>query len=369
MFVVDKKKALLVTLWTSITFIIFFDEGNLVEEFALPFICFAFNIFFKILKEKTAITKLNSYITGLCLGCVLMLRPNMIPVWIIYYPFIIFKLLAKKDYKKLFDFSIFNILGVLTIILPFLIYLINKNAFKDFIYSYLLFNFKYSDNSKRGLFKILFFYIIKNKTLILAITSFFTIKSKDKEELCIDISLFLFLIFSLIIVILPRNPYLHYAIILTPCIIVPLSNLLNKIDNKEIISCVLICTSIILCYHIKNGMEIAKNKEINTYLNISNYINANVKQNEKICVIGNCCLIYLLSDTESASKYAYQLPIANIDSKIKEEFLKDLETCDAKFIVIANNFNKDIENKINELLKNRKYIKSETFDNILIREN
>ncbi|MBR6650450.1 MAG: hypothetical protein IKL36_03470, partial [Clostridia bacterium] len=54
----------------------YFDGGNLIEEYALPFIAGALYIFTDYFLNNK-ITKLRLVICGICLGAVLMLRINM----------------------------------------------------------------------------------------------------------------------------------------------------------------------------------------------------------------------------------------------------------------------------------------------------
>lgn len=248
----DNKKALLVTFLSAITLIRFFDEGNLTEEYALPFISFALYIFIKYFKDINIINWKNSFITGLCLGAVLLLRPNMITLWIVYYPCLAIKLLMNKEYKKLLVLFIFSILGVVAFTLPFVIYLVIKSAFLDFINSYIIFNFRYSSSGTTNIIAVAKAYLLRDKSLILALFSCLIIKSHSKEDFWIDICSFAFLLLSFFIVIMPRNIYLHYGIILMPCIIVPIAKIVKELKNKEIlISLIIFVTVIIRLQHYR----------------------------------------------------------------------------------------------------------------------
>ncbi len=79
---------------------LFLENGNFAEEFALPFITYALYIFIKYVKNGK-VKNFEIFLNGLCLGIVLLLRPNMIPIWIVYIPFIIYKNIKEKSYKDL----------------------------------------------------------------------------------------------------------------------------------------------------------------------------------------------------------------------------------------------------------------------------
>jgi hypothetical protein len=65
-------------------------------------------------------------------------------------------------------------------------------------------------------------------------------------------------------------------------------------------------------------------------------VNGHTLDGDKISVMGNCNRIYLLSGRSSASKYSYQDPIAAVNPEILKEYLRDLQTLDAKMIIVDN---------------------------------
>ena len=86
---------------------IFLQEGNYVEEYALPFISYALYTFIKFLKSDEIKYK-EIFINGICLSIVLLLRPNMIALWIVFIPYIFFKFIKEKKHKELRE-NCFNI--------------------------------------------------------------------------------------------------------------------------------------------------------------------------------------------------------------------------------------------------------------------
>ena len=81
---------------TTIVFILFgryLQEGNLVEEYAVPMIFISLYLFIKYFLNGYIFNTKSAIITGFCLGFVVMLRPNMIAVWAVFYPIIFIHLL------------------------------------------------------------------------------------------------------------------------------------------------------------------------------------------------------------------------------------------------------------------------------------
>ena len=68
---------------------------------------------------------------------------------------------------------------------------------------------------------------------------------------------------------------------------------------------------------------------------VSAIVIENTEENDKIIVLGNNDIVYLLSHRESYSRYSYQDPIIMIDEDKKEAFLADLGKLESK-IVVAN---------------------------------
>lgn len=67
-----------------------FEGGNLVEEYAMPFIA-VFLYFYTEYFLSAQIHFLKVILCGFCFGAVCMLRPNMIPVWAVFSVIVLIK--------------------------------------------------------------------------------------------------------------------------------------------------------------------------------------------------------------------------------------------------------------------------------------
>ena len=67
---------------------------------------------------------------------------------------------------------------------------------------------------------------------------------------------------------------------------------------------------------------------------VSEIVVDNTDENDKIIVVGNNDIIYLLSHRESYSLYSYQDPIIMIDEAKKDAFLEDVGKLETKVIVV-----------------------------------
>jgi len=359
------------TILSIIPLLLSIQGGNFVEEYALPFILLALYIFIK--DEKST----KGYIlSGVSLGAVLMLRPNMVVVWIIGYMFITIELLYRKDFKEFFRAAIFSIIGLIGAITPFIIYLLINNAFGEFINQYIVFNIKYASANNTNVIQFLKNYkfveeyivgIIIITNIIILIKELIT---KNKEEIRRNIFSLLFIILTAYIVVMPCNPYKHYAIILIPCYIITITNLIKLLKYKEVFY-IIILYIIIVMPDLVIANQIADFKYNNKMYDMCNYIKTISDEDDDVIMIGNFCLIYLLSDRTTDCKYIYQFPPINMDEKIRQE-VKDYIYNNMPDVIVYTRDTSDnyFYNLLTDLTEHKYYVvdKSQEYTILLKKE-
>lgn len=97
------------------------------------------------------------------------------------------------------------------------------------------------------------------------------------------------------------------------------------------------------CYVNRDGRD----QSLQTVIDV---IQENSTEDEKISVVGNRSIIYLLSKRLSVSRYAHQYPIAEISDEILNEYLDDLKQAPPKLIILVeyDELNKKVEPFIEE---------------------
>lgn len=124
-----------------------FDEGNMTEEWSLPFLAISFYCLINWLKKYQDGIKSHppfyAFIYGICFACILFLRvTNAIGVCCCI--FIVTVFLVKNHYWKNLLQNIATILcGVLLIVIPFCLYFYAKGCLYDMWYATILFNLSY----------------------------------------------------------------------------------------------------------------------------------------------------------------------------------------------------------------------------------
>ena len=158
--------------------------------------------------------------------------------------------------------------------------------------------------------------------------------------------------------------YLHYGLVIVPLLIYPISILFKMIKNKNNDNLLLV-PLFLLCFIALpswintslNSFRIYNNyvfeeltyKEDPVYL-VSKYIKKNTNKNDKITVFGGKNNIYIISKRMPASKYTYQGPLIEVNSKIEEYYLSDLENNLPKMFVVTKE-----SDKVDKFLNNHNY--------------
>lgn len=350
---------------------VYFEGGNYTEEYALPFISIAIYIFIDYLVNDK-VNKFRLIICGLSLGAVLMLRPNMIAVWIVFCIEILIIKIKDKDLNELGIFIIWFVVGILIITIPIMIWLVKNDILMDCFNSYILFNNEYvaamGGGSLFGSNWYTFWNFFNTKICLMAII--ITVYLCVCYDRFINITYLACLIMTLIMVSLSGAPYGHYGMIIVPVLIYPLANgmsCLERIDNKqtsEVLVGVLglyLIISIIIPNWLNVVRELpdiySKRDEIHgteIVREISSIINENTDEDDKISVYGNWDIIYLKSNRMHATRYSYQFPISEVMSSIKEEYFNEMQDELPKIVVIQKGkYDIDIQNylKRNEYKK------------------
>jgi len=119
----------------------FFVQGGSAEEFCLPLLIYSLYSFLNVINEQT-INKKIIFINGFIAGIISLIKFNFLGFWFIWMALIFFKTILARQYKDSIIHCLIFISGMLTSILPWIIYFVANNALKDFIDTYILFNFQ-----------------------------------------------------------------------------------------------------------------------------------------------------------------------------------------------------------------------------------
>lgn len=232
-----------VTLLSSVACIFFitpyFEGGNMTEEWALPFIIWSLYIFVRFLKSGRYTYK-AIFFAGMLLGAVLLIRANMIAVWIVWPVVILFDILAGKTRPKekiqfLLKIIICFFGGIVVFTVPFVLWNVSKGTLSYFVDAYWTSNLVYSKDGKSivVLLKTIAQFVLADPILpaifFLYVIVFAALIKKgrisEKSEIRIFIGEVWFIFLSYLLMCMSGNTFPHYAMVLIPCLAIPFLSL------------------------------------------------------------------------------------------------------------------------------------------------
>ena len=328
------------------------ELGNLVEEYALPFIAIGIYLFFKYaLSDEIEHKPKYMFFHGILCMFTMLLRPNMIAVWVSVGVIVTVKLLVNKKIKNLFINILAGLLGLLVVFLPVAIYFGINNGFKDFIYSVFEFNMKYSADELKTKIEIIKTIIkgVLNKFLIVAVISIISGIVGKKFKNGITIFSVLFLSTSIIVISFAGRVYGHYYMNLLPAIIVSFIFIIEMLNKKMIKKFPIVVSICVMCLNV---MAIVGYKviDLKKFDDIYNSITEEL-ENGDLYVLGNKCTYYLNLDSYPDFKYKYIIPITKIDNNIIEETAEYIATFKPKYIIVDKGHIGDKKLPVYDLVK------------------
>lgn len=323
----------------------YFYGGNYCEEYSIPFIAISLYIFLDYFKNAK-ITNLRLFICGFSFAAVLLLRPNNAVLWAFMCFCVMIDLIIKKDITPVFHYIFWFFVGLVSLILPFIIWLLGEGIFSDFIFCYVKFNIMYShaDFSAR-LYCFVSFLLNLPVLLSVIICLYYLVKNKSVHAL----GYLLLILSTLYFVALSGDTYVHYGLILIPVIMCPYAVLFSDLKRKETSIYRFISYALALFSALLVLMPFSVNVYFDAvydmthageeyfpedYAYVVGYTDYYTDEDDKVLYFGNCNRYYLLTDRLSASKYSYQSPILDVSRELgwADDFFDELDKEPPKLI-------------------------------------
>lgn len=344
-----------ILLFTPFINLYFSDGGNLVEQYALPFIASSLFFYLKYFLEK-GISSASVVGVGIGFACVLMLRINMIGVWIVFSFAVLIECVVRKRIKDLLQFMLKFVSGFLIIVVPILIWLLINNAFLDFIDAYLVFNMEYSKMQSGDIISSILFFLQDIIIVLSLFLSFgFVFCEKNNNDRFLSITYSLAFVTCLFFACISGRTYSHYGMVLVPLTVFPFAMFatsLNSVWKSDAVLGALILFLISLtnskwlevAYRGQDSIRnIQQNSEtLETIDEICGLMDGESDRSESITVYGNWDYVYLRCGRMPISKYSYQFPIGEVRESIMDEYYDEIEKRRPKFFIIQNIYINDI---------------------------
>lgn len=343
-------KSLSVVIICELTLSYYFEGGNLVEEYACPFIMISLLIFIKYFL-KGYVKPVELVFCGISFSAVCLLRINMIALWLVMFIGVLITYIKRKqDLKTIIKHISWFVVGMIVVALPIIVWLIKNNAFDFFIEDYLRFNFMYSSDAERAsIYHITqaIYYFVTGAPVVLAVPIllyFCLVKKEILDWLCM-----LTVLLTIAMMCISGQSYAHYGMILCPLVVYAVSRLLSELSlkfHKRDVALAIsgVCMVMLLFAMSFYQLAVSTAKVFFPYKphsmvkmqEIANVIKENTDTDDKITVCGNRNIIYLLAERESSSIYSYQYPIADVNPMIEKEYIDDIQRLTATIIIVEN---------------------------------
>ena len=331
----------------------FYEQGGLTEDFAMPYIAMALYFFLGYFQGRK-ISAGKWFLLGWAFMSVALLRVNMAVPFLFFPPLIWLKeILAGKGrwvIRSVLAFAAgFGLLGAFAAY-----WLWQGNALTACLADYIKFNLAYSADPERASLKnkiksLAHFAkqpVILLSLVVMADRSLLTVK----KWCSFDCLYTLYIILALLAICISGQQYGHYGMVLIPCTVYPLVLLLKgavaTISRQRLRMWLgLLMASLVLMAvmpltkqlygYFKTGYNIMDVRADKDCTNLLNEIAKRTEERDRISVFGNENIIYVASHRLPAGVYSYQFPIANVDNRIGENYLADLENHKPKLVVVV----------------------------------
>lgn len=355
---VTRTSLALICVFTSLSLLFqYFDGGNLVEEYALPFIAMGLWIFLDYLVSGR-LSRKRLIASGCAFGCICFLRLNMAALWLVFCSSILCINLGNRKFASIGKMVTWFGVGVGVLAVPIIIWLWTNNNLVQFCRDYFGFNWIYSSaEGGRALFpaKWSAFFHFSNTVVfsITLITTIYLLFSTEQKGRRVYLIYFIYIVCNQIFISISGMTYPHYGMILVPLAVAPLASLFARLEDRSdgvntgsfLLAGFLLCILVIGDWEttlfgagriFSERKESHITKETQT---ICKMIEMNSASDDEISVYGNANLYYVLSGRSHATRYSYLTPIGSVYPPIMDDYFKQLSEKHPKIIIIPPNRN------------------------------
>ncbi len=310
--------------------------GNFTEEYALPWITLAAVVFLSFFQKKKY-RKTDVLLLGIGFAAVFLLRANMIAAWISFLPAVLVFLIIKKRFVEIGECVLFFLVGMVIIFLPALFYLLRTDSLEAFWKTYFLFNLSYTEASHGGILKTAVYFASVIWPGALAV--FICLITDPRKKLQWFNALFF--IVSLYTAAMSGREYYHYAIVLLPTLVLPMTGLFDLTANMlpageaekiTVSPTVMLISSVLIMTTAFTYRELSSREE--ELDPIVQYLRESTKETDDVLILGNSCWYYLMADRKTENRFFYQLPPLEISDELYTSFLKEIEKKPSQMIIL-----------------------------------
>ncbi len=374
-----KKISLVGSILSLMLINMYFEGGNLTEEYCLPFLVWSCYFLFKYIKTEMRESGEHkpgyAFLYGITfMVCFLTRVTNAMPICILIFV-VLCALIYQKQWACLFKNAGFFLLGAGLCFLPFLVYFISKDALGDMLYGTIIYNVRYAANDIGG--GTLLSRLNQMKIWLAPIAgwiviSLFTIKCSKKTNLVEHLTLAAAGVIAIIFQ-LRSMPYSHYLMIWMPMMIAAFALLLQyyssdkKLWKRLAILVFILCVGVIGAKNlmiVKDADTISKDNTAETYKKEAEKIAAAIPQEARDKVLGYNVkpYFYIVTDIQPCFRFCIlQDWMCGHDKKIYKEFENVLCSSSIDYLIMEKS---DIGER-NDIVQEN-YTETEQTENLIL---
>lgn len=219
----ENRAAFICTIVTLLLITASYEEGNLTEEYILPFIFYCIILLITWV-DSGMTSKIHIKIPfwyGITFGISIMTRvTNALGVCMIVFVISIY-LIVEKRFAELLNSVLSFVAGCLVITLPFIIYFGINGSLYDFLWASIIYNLSYAESAKGDFFSgsirdVLECLLRMSPCVVLAILGLFYLVKKNY----VKFSLYFFTGSIMTFLFVKSHRYYHYYMIAVPLVLI-----------------------------------------------------------------------------------------------------------------------------------------------------
>ena len=345
-----RKISLCLTVCSLLIFNIYFDKGNLTEEYCLPFLTWSIYFGAGYFLSKT---KEHKWTYAVLYGITFMMGAmtrltNALPV-IILVMIITVVMVRAQVWTSIVKNAAGFIVGIFIVLIPILVYFVKVHGLEEMLYATFFYNIKHGFERAVLSASEICHMILLGAPLAGAVLTgvgvIFSRRTKTETQektgqYLLGVTVLCMGIAALILLKISR-PYAHYFVIWVPLIVLSFGLVkdLSFHRKKICIVLILLCSLAGFIKLATTGMEIISvyhDKNVQTFERETEEIVSQIPRDDRnqVIVYNAKVYVYLITDIIPCYKnFTLQDLHTGTDKREQEEFIRDLKSMRAKYII------------------------------------
>jgi len=287
------KDGVIVVIFSLLVFSLTIDQGNLTEEYSLPFLFISLYFTLKYILSKTpAISTLHMFVMGVSAAVLFWLRPTNGGIICACVLFLFIESLRTKDYRGLIKVVFSTLTGFLVVSLIIVAYFIKIDAFDEMIYAAFTFNLKYMSSIDFLYKNPLPLHLTKTWLSLVVLGVGCVLYYIRKRNIGLLLLAVLMFVINVVTTIFMGPGFYHYMTLNIPCLVLGTVFIISVINEqysqrKKLVSFGGIIVAVLLVAYIY--ISFYRNRERlndSEYISLLNEVVANIPVDEQNSVYG-----------------------------------------------------------------------------------